>query len=36
MKREEEPLTAEAMAVLSKRQAEQPPQVRCLPEGVPG
>jgi hypothetical protein len=36
MKREEEPLTAEAMAVLSKRQNEQPPQVRCLPEGVPG
>lgn len=36
MKREEEPLTADAMAVLSKRQNEQPPQVRCLPEGVPG
>ena len=36
MKREEEPLKAEAIAVLSKRQNEQPPQVRCLPQGVPG
>jgi hypothetical protein len=35
-KREEEPLKAEAIAVLSKRQNEQPPQVRCLPQGVPG
>ncbi len=33
---EDEPLTAEARAVLSKRQNQQPPQVRCLPEGVPG
>src|ERR1019366_8298164 len=36
MKREDEPLKAEAIAVLSKRQNEQPPQVRCLPQGVPG
>ncbi len=36
MKREEEPLKSEAIAVLSKRQNEQPPQVRCLPQGVPG
>ena len=36
MKREEEPLKPEAIAVLSKRQKEQPPQVRCLPQGVPG
>jgi hypothetical protein len=36
MTREEEPLTADAKAVLSKRQNQQPPQVRCLPEGVPG
>jgi len=36
MKREEEPLKAEAIAVLSKRQDQQPPQVRCLPQGVPG
>jgi hypothetical protein len=36
MKREEEPLKAEAISVLSKRQNEQPPQVRCLPQGVPG
>jgi hypothetical protein len=36
MKREEEPLKSEASAVLSKRQNEQPPQVRCLPQGVPG
>jgi hypothetical protein len=35
-KREQEPLKAEAIAVLSKRQNEQPPQVRCLPQGVPG
>ena len=36
MKREEEPLKPEAVAVLSKRKNEQPPQVRCLPQGVPG
>ena len=36
MKREEEPLKPEAIAVLSKRQHEQPPAVRCLPQGVPG
>jgi len=36
MKREQEPLTAEAISVLSKRQNQQPPQVRCLPQGVPG
>ena len=36
MKREEEPLKPEAIVVLSKRQNEQPPQVRCLPQGVPG
>jgi hypothetical protein len=36
MKREAEPLTAEALAVLSERQNQQPPQVRCLPQGVPG
>ena len=36
MKREEEPLKPEAIAVISKRQNEQPPQVRCLPQGVPG
>ena len=36
MKREEEPLKAEAIAVLSKRRDQQPPQVRCLPQGVPG
>jgi hypothetical protein len=36
MNREEEPLKAEAIAVLSKRQTEQPPAVRCLPAGVPG
>ena len=36
MNREQEPLKAEAIAVLSKRQNEQPPQVRCLPQGVPG
>ena len=36
MNREEEPLKAEAIAVLSKRQNEQPPAVRCLPQGVPG
>ena len=36
MKREEEPLKPEAIAVLSKRRNEQPPQVRCLPQGVPG
>ncbi len=36
MKREEEPLKAEAIAVVAKRQNQQPPQVRCLPQGVPG
>jgi len=36
MKPEEEPLKPEAIAVLSKRRKEQPPQVRCLPQGVPG
>jgi hypothetical protein len=36
MKPEEEPLKPEAIAVLSKRRNEQPPQVRCLPQGVPG
>lgn len=36
MNREEEPLKAEAIALLSKRQNEQPPAVRCLPQGVPG
>jgi hypothetical protein len=36
MKREEEPLKPEAIAVLAKRQNQQPPQVRCLPQGVPG
>jgi hypothetical protein len=36
MRREEEPLKAEAIGVLSKRQNQQPPQVRCLPQGVPG
>ncbi len=36
MKREEEPLKPAAIAVLSKRQNQQPPQVRCLPQGVPG
>jgi len=36
MKREQEPLKAEAISVLSKRQNQQPPQVRCLPQGVPG
>jgi len=36
LKREEEPLKPEAIAVLSKRQNQQPPQVRCLPQGVPG
>jgi len=36
MNREQEPLKAEAIAVLSKRQNEQPPAVRCLPQGVPG
>ena len=36
MKREQEPLKPEAIAILSKRQNEQPPQVHCLPQGVPG
>ena len=36
MKREEEPLKPEAIAVLAKRRNEQPPQVHCLPQGVPG
>ena len=36
MPREQEPLKPEALAVLSKRQNQQPPQVRCLPQGVPG
>ena len=36
MNREQEPLKAEAIAVLSKRQNEPPPAVRCLPQGVPG
>jgi len=36
MNREEEPLKPEAIAVLSKRQNEQPPAVRCLPKGIPG
>jgi hypothetical protein len=36
MKRADEPLKPEAIAVLSKRQNQQPPQVRCLPQGVPG
>jgi hypothetical protein len=36
IKRGDEPLTAAAKAVLSERQNQQPPQVRCLPEGVPG
>jgi hypothetical protein len=36
MKRDEEPLKPEAIAVLAKRQNQQPPQVRCLPQGVPG
>jgi hypothetical protein len=36
MNREEEPLKPEAIAVLSKRQNEQPPAVRCLPQSVPG
>jgi len=36
MNRAEEPLKPEAIAVLSKRQHEQPPAVRCLPQGVPG
>lgn len=36
MNRQEEPLKPEAVAVLSKRQYEQPPAVRCLPQGVPG
>lgn len=36
MKREEEPLKPEALAVLAKRQKQQPPQVHCLPVGVPG
>jgi len=36
MRREEEQLNAEAIGVLSKRQNQQPPQVRCLPQGVPG
>jgi hypothetical protein len=36
MKREEEPLKPEALAVLAKRQNQQPPAVRCLPQGIPG
>ncbi len=36
MKRDEEPLKPEALAVIAKRQKQQPPQVRCLPVGVPG
>jgi hypothetical protein len=36
MNRDEEPLKPEAIAVLSKREHEQPPAVRCLPQGVPG
>lgn len=36
MKRADEPLKPEAIAVLSKRLNQQPPQVRCLPQGVPG
>lgn len=36
MKREEEPLTQAGLAVLSKRATEHPPQVHCLPQGVPG
>jgi hypothetical protein len=36
MKREDEPLKPEAIAILSKRRNEQPPQVRCLPQGIPG
>jgi len=36
MKREDEPLKPEAIAVLSRRRNQQPPQVRCLPQGVPG
>jgi hypothetical protein len=36
MKREDEPLHPAALAVLSQRQNQQPPQVRCLPQGVPG
>jgi hypothetical protein len=36
MKREEEPLTPEAIAVMAKRKGEEPPQVHCLPQGVPG
>jgi hypothetical protein len=36
IKREDEPLKAEAIAIVSKRQNQQPPQVRCLPQGVPG
>ena len=34
--REEEPLKPEAIAIVSERRKEQPPQVRCLPMGVPG
>jgi len=36
MKRVDEPLTPAAIAVLAKRRDEQPPQVHCLPQGVPG
>jgi hypothetical protein len=36
MRADEEPLKPEAIDVVTKRRAEQPPQVRCLPQGVPG
>jgi hypothetical protein len=36
MKREAEPLKPGGLAILSKRANEQPPQVVCLPQGVPG
>jgi hypothetical protein len=36
MKREEEPLKPEALAIIARRKDQQPPQVRCLPVGVPG
>jgi hypothetical protein len=36
MKREEEPLKPEALAIIARRAKQQPPQVHCLPVGVPG
>jgi hypothetical protein len=34
--REEEPLKPEAIAVIARRRKQQPPQVHCLPVGIPG